>query len=105
MGAALREGGQRSTATGSRKRLRRALVVSEVALAVVLVIGSGLLLRSFAALQETDPGFDPEGLLTFQLYLPPEQLPRGRRTRPASSARLERAARRPLPGRDREWRP
>ncbi len=75
MGAALREGGQRSTATGSRKRLRRFLVVSEVALAVVLVIGSGLLLRSFAALQQTDPGFDPDGLLTFQLYLPSSTYP------------------------------
>ncbi len=70
MGSALKEGGLRSTATGSRMRLRRLLVVSEVALAVVLVVGSGLMLRSLAALQEVDPGFDPDGLLTFQLYLP-----------------------------------
>ncbi|HEX7050808.1 MAG TPA: ABC transporter permease [Longimicrobiales bacterium] len=70
MGAALKDGGQRSTAAAGRQRLRRVLVVSEVALAVVLVVGSGLLLRSLAALQEVDPGFEPEGLLTFEISLP-----------------------------------
>jgi predicted permease len=70
MGSALKEGGLRTTATGSRMRLRRLLVVAEVALAVMVVVGSGLMLRSLSALQEVDPGFDPDGLLTFQLYLP-----------------------------------
>jgi predicted permease len=70
MGMALRDGGQRNTASAGRRRVRRALVVTEVALAVVLVIGSGLLLRSMAALQAVDPGFDPENMLTFQLFLP-----------------------------------
>ena len=69
MGLALKEGGQRSTATSGRMKLRRLLVISEVALAVILVVGAGLLLRSFAALQRVDPGFDPRGLLTFQLFL------------------------------------
>ena len=69
MGLTLKEGGQRTTATGGRMLLRRLLVVSEVALAVVLVVGAGLLLRSFAALQRVDPGFDPRGVLTFQLFL------------------------------------
>jgi predicted permease len=67
---ALREGGHRTTAGSGRQRLRRLLVVSEVALAVILVVGSGLMLRSFAALQRVDPGFDPAGILTFGLFLP-----------------------------------
>lgn len=70
MNASLRQGGQRSTATGSRKRLRRALVIGEIALAVGLVIGSGLLLRSFAALQRVDTGFRTEDLITFEIYMP-----------------------------------
>ena len=70
VGSALREGSRRSTATGARQRLRRALVVVEVALAVVLVVGSGLLLRSLDALHRVELGFDPERLLTFQIFLP-----------------------------------
>ncbi|MGH7482086.1 MAG: ABC transporter permease [Longimicrobiales bacterium] len=72
---ALREGGHRATAGGARQRIRRLLVVSEIALAVVLVVGSGLMLRSFSALQEVDPGFDADNLLTFQLYVPPATYP------------------------------
>ncbi len=66
--ASLREG--RSTVGSARHRLRQLLVVSEIALAVVLVVGAGLMLRSFAALQDVDPGFDHDGLLTFRLFLP-----------------------------------
>jgi len=66
--AALREG--RATVGTARYRLRQLLVVSEIALAVVLVIGAGLMLRSFSALQNVDPGFDHDGLLTFRLFLP-----------------------------------
>ncbi len=65
----LREGGDRSTSGSARQRLRRALVVAEVALAVVLVVCAGLMIRSFSALQDVDPGFDPSGMLTFRLYL------------------------------------
>jgi hypothetical protein len=47
--------------------LRNAVVVVEVALAFVLLIGSGLMFRTFLAIQRVDLGFDPRGLLTFQL--------------------------------------
>jgi predicted permease len=62
----------RGSTSGSRvwgrgNRLRRGLVVLELALSLVLLIGAGLLIRSFARLQEVAPGFDPRGVLTFQL--------------------------------------
>ncbi|HEX6132476.1 MAG TPA: ABC transporter permease [Longimicrobiales bacterium] len=71
----LRDGTGRTTASGARQQVRRLLVVSEVALAVVLVVGSGLMLRSFAELRKVDPGFEPEGLLSFQLFLPAATYP------------------------------
>jgi putative ABC transport system permease protein len=58
--------GSRSLARASGRRLRNAVVMAEVALSFVLLVGSGLMLRSFLALQRTDPGYDPNGLLTFQ---------------------------------------
>ena len=67
---ALKEGGTRSTATIARNRVRRGLVVAEVALAVMLVIGAGLMLRSFWKLMQFDSGFDRENLATFGLVLP-----------------------------------
>jgi len=66
--AALKDGGQTPATTGSR--LRSALVVAEIALSLVLLAGSGLLIRTFIALQEVRPGFRPENVLTFQLHLP-----------------------------------
>jgi predicted permease len=68
---ALRDGSGRTTATGARLHTRNLLVVTEVALAVMLVVGSALMLRSFAQLQRVEPGFDPDNLLSFQLFLPP----------------------------------
>ena len=66
----LKESGQRSTAGGARTRLRSTLVAAEVALAVVLVIGAGLLLRSFWNLLSVDAGFNRAKLSTFGLVLP-----------------------------------
>lgn len=57
----------------SRLRLRKMLVATEIALAVVLVIGSGLLIRSFISLVDVDPGFNPSHLLTAQTWLPRPQ--------------------------------
>jgi predicted permease len=71
VGLALRDGGSRSTATGARSRVRRGLVIGEVALAVTLVIGAGLLLRSFWNLMRVDAGFDRTNLTTFSIALPP----------------------------------
>jgi predicted permease len=96
MNSALREGGQRTTAGSGRQRLRRLLVVSEVALAVVLVVGSGLMLRSFAALQQVDPGFDARNLITFGMFLPPARYEDG----PTQVSFMERSLRQlgALPG-------
>jgi predicted permease len=66
----LRDGAGRTVAT--RGRLRRALVVSEVALALLLLLGAGLLGRSFSRLLDVDPGFDPRGVLSVSVTLPEE---------------------------------
>ena len=63
-GAALRSSSRTAGLAGGRT-LRNAVVVAEVALSFVLLVGSGLMIRSFVALQRTDPGFDPDGVLTF----------------------------------------
>jgi putative ABC transport system permease protein len=67
---ALKEGGRGTTADRGSHALRRSLVVTEVALALTLLTGAGLLLKSFARLQGVDPGFEPANLLTFNLALP-----------------------------------
>jgi predicted permease len=71
----LKEAGQRSTAGSARTRLRSALVAAEVALAVVLVIGAGLLLRSFWNLMSVDAGFNRSHLSTFGVVLPTPTYP------------------------------
>src|SRR5262245_49043077 len=65
----LKEAG-RGALGASRHRLLRSLVVAEVALSLVLLIGAGLMMRSFMRLQHTDPGLNPENLLTLRLNLP-----------------------------------
>jgi predicted permease len=65
----LREGG-RGTTSG-RHRLQDVLVVAEISLALILLVGSGLTLRSIGKLLRTDPGFDPSQVMTFGVSLPP----------------------------------
>lgn len=68
---ALQESGRGNAGSSpTRRRLRATLVVAEIALAVVLTIGAGLLLRSYVTLLAVDPGFKPEQLLTLQLNVP-----------------------------------
>jgi predicted permease len=62
--------------TGTGQRLRASLLVAEVSLSVVLLIGAGLLLISFARLQRVEPGFRPDGLFTAQVVLPPQRYDR-----------------------------
>lgn len=68
--AALAAGGRGSTAGRERHRARGLLVVTQVALALVLVVGSGLMVRSFQELRSVDPGFNAGGVVTFGLRLP-----------------------------------
>jgi putative ABC transport system permease protein len=72
---ALRADGRHSTAGAGRRRLRALLTVGEVALSVALLIGAGLLIRSFAALQQVEPGFSPRGLMTARVTLPATTYP------------------------------
>jgi putative ABC transport system permease protein len=69
---AMREGA-RGTGGRSAGRVRAVLVVAQVALALVLLVGAGLFLRSFVELQGVDAGFDPQGVLTARLSLPQER--------------------------------
>jgi len=80
LAGALKEGGRSSQEASGRQSLRKTLVISEVALAIVLLICSGLLLRSFQKLSEVRPGFDPANVLTAQVSLP--------RTKYADEAKL-----------------
>ncbi len=66
----LKDGAQNATAGAGRQRFRSALVVAEMALAVVLVLGAGLMMRSLAKLQQIDIGFDPSNVLTLRLSTP-----------------------------------
>ncbi len=66
---ALKEG-TRGSSTGARhRRARQAVVVAEVALALVLLIGASLMVQSFLRLQRADPGFEPDGVLSFRVEL------------------------------------
>jgi predicted permease len=69
----LRESGRGSTGSAKRRWTRNTLVVAEVALAIVLLIGSGLLLKSFYLLTHSSPGFDPHNLLVGAVELPKAQ--------------------------------
>ena len=74
--AALKEGGRSASEGPSRNRTRNVLVVAEIALALVLLVVSGLMIRSFQALRAVDPGFrDPEQVQTFRLEVPEGLIP------------------------------
>ena len=64
---ALKQGGGKGAIGDDRGRMRSALVISEIALALVLLIGAGLLIRTFVSLRRVDPGFDPRNVLTFEV--------------------------------------
>jgi putative ABC transport system permease protein len=70
LAASLKEGGRSGTETQTRSRLRSALIVTETALAMILLVGSGLLLRSLLGLGRVDPGFAKDHVITFGLDLP-----------------------------------
>src|ERR1700688_1781398 len=76
----LKEGGRTGTEGRATHRLRRIFVAAEAALAVLLLAGSGLLLRSFVKLLAVDPGFRSEGVLTLQVALPSAKYPKPEQT-------------------------
>src|SRR5574341_63827 len=93
---ALQEGGARTTGTVGQRRMRQALVVAELAVALLLLTGAGLLTRSFARAVAVDVGFDSEDLLTVDVGLTPSRYPDER----SAMAFFERVAEqiRALPG-------
>ena len=73
----LREAGARGATTGGGRGASRVLVVAEVALALMLVIGAGLMVKSLLKLQRENVGFRADGVMTFELALPPASYPDG----------------------------
>jgi putative ABC transport system permease protein len=69
----LNEEGRGSSSSSRQRRIRSALVVAEIALALVLLVGAGLLLRSFQTLTRVDPGFDAQNLLVVNLPMSPQK--------------------------------
>jgi putative ABC transport system permease protein len=92
----LKEGGRSAHADRGGDRLRRVLVVAEFALALTLLTGAGLLIRSFARVSGVDPGFEPRHLLTFNIALPQAKYPRDTQQLALFDAMLPRIA--SLPG-------
>jgi putative ABC transport system permease protein len=80
---ALLQGRGRADRAGGPRATRSALIVSEVALTLVLLIGAGLMIRSLVGLWSVDPGFDPHGLLTVEVKIPESRYPE-----PAQQARF-----------------
>ncbi|MDQ3368684.1 MAG: ABC transporter permease [Myxococcota bacterium] len=73
--SALKNGSNRMTGSKAQLRARRALVIIEIALAVVLVVGCTVMVRSFVRLQQVNLGFDPDNVLTFGIELPVKAYP------------------------------
>ncbi len=93
---ALKESGRSDTGGVGKQGLRRGLVISEVALAMVLLVCSGLLLRSLAKLLEVNPGFDPANVLSMQISLPGTKYDNAAKVAAFSDALLNRVT--SLPG-------
>ena len=79
----LKEGGRSSAAGAPRDRVRSGLVIGEVALALTLLVGAGLLIRSALQLQSVRPGFDPSGVLSARVALPKQQFEEATRVQTA----------------------
>ncbi|HXD49457.1 MAG TPA: ABC transporter permease [Gemmatimonadaceae bacterium] len=75
LGEVLKSGMRGSSGGRAAQRTRSGLVVAEIALAMVLLVGAGLLVRSFVKLSSVDPGFHPENLLSFDVTLPTAKYP------------------------------
>ena len=73
--ASLHEGGRANTATRQRHLVRQVLMGAQVALALVLLVGSALMVRTFLNLRQIDPGFNPDSALTFSVGLPEPKYP------------------------------
>jgi putative ABC transport system permease protein len=69
-GDALKEGGRSATAGSARQRLRSTFVVVELAVALVLLVGAGLLVKTFWKLRSVEPGFNPDRMITMRVELP-----------------------------------
>nr|HEV7953749.1 ABC transporter permease [Candidatus Acidoferrales bacterium] len=83
----LKEGGRGST--GGHRRVQSLLIVSEVALAMVLLVGAGLMIRSLTRVWAVDPGFDPHNLLTFSISLSPTKATNGAKAKTTYMQLLE----------------
>jgi predicted permease len=92
----LKLGTSRGNSTGGDGHARQALVVSEVALALMLLIGAGLLMRTLSSLRAVDPGFDARNILTASIGLPRAKYPAGQQQVQFFDRALERV--RALPG-------
>jgi putative ABC transport system permease protein len=92
----LKEGSRTSSAGTAHSRVRDALAVSEAALALVLLVGAGLMMKSLYRLLQVDPGFRPNQVLTMTLSLRPDQYPKGAAVRNFWEQLLQRV--RELPG-------
>ena len=87
LASTLRSGGRSLSYSKERHRARSTLVVVQVGLAMLLLVGSGLMIRTFRTLRSVQPGFsDPEQLLTMHIYIPSEQV-----KDPAQAVRMEQA--------------
>src|SRR5262249_56123497 len=95
---AMREGGRGSGTSAKTNRLRGLLIASETALAVVLMVGAGLLLRTFWGLLQENPGFNPSSVVTASFYLPvPNNPALDRYTKPEMLNPFVREPFRPVP--------